>query len=97
MPDIDVSPCAGSRLVWNSQNVSPDSAGNFDTTWSPGQPNTVRIRGQVTPTAFNATVSCVSGSASGSISATGSGGTYRGTFQFGASQGSVTVTARDNP
>ena len=45
----------------------------------------------MTDTSFNATLSCVSGSGSGSMSATGGGGTYQGTFSFAAQRGSITV------
>jgi hypothetical protein len=45
----------------------------------------------VTDTAFNATLNCVSGNGSGSLAATGSGGTYQGTFNFNAQRGSITV------
>jgi len=91
-PMIDVSSCANRNLNWCCQNVNADANGNFNETWAPNEPNTLRISGQVTPTAVNATLSCISGSGNGSLSASGGGGTYRGTFQFGASRGAVTVT-----
>ncbi|HYU40680.1 MAG TPA: hypothetical protein VEQ84_00880 [Vicinamibacteria bacterium] len=91
LPGLDVSACASSPLSWTSQNVSADANGRFDTTWAPSQPNTLRVVGTVTDTAFNATLNCVSGNGSGSLAATGSGGTYQGTFNFNAQRGSITV------
>lgn len=91
LPGIDVSVCAGQQVSWTSQNVDPDPSGRFDTTWAPSQPNTLRVVGTVTDTAFNATLTCVSGNGSGSMAATGSGGTYQGTFNFNAQRGSITV------
>ena len=92
MPGIDVSVCVGRPLGWCCQNVNPDSSGRFDTVWSPMDPNTARITGTVTDTAFNATIACTSGAASGALSATGSGGSYSGTFTFGSQRGAITVT-----
>ena len=91
-PGIDVSTCAGRPLTWCCQNVHADAGGNFDETWAPTEPNTARIAGHVTDTAFTATLSCTSGAGSGSLSASGTGGTYQGSFAFGASRGSITVT-----
>jgi len=91
LPGIDVSACAGRPTSWTSQNVDADSNGRFDTTWAPSQPNTLRVVGTVTDTAFNATLTCVSGNGSGTLAATGSGGTYQGTFSFNAQRGPITV------
>lgn len=93
-PGIDVSACAGRALTWSSQSVGADASGNFNETWAPNEPNTMRVAGQVTSTTFQATLTCVNGARSGSISASGSNGTYRGTFEFGASRGQVTITRR---
>jgi len=93
LPGLDVSPC-GSTARWTSQVVTADASGRFDTTWAPNEPNTMRVIGTATDTAFNATLSCVSGSGSGSMAATGSGGTYQGTFSFAAQRGSITVQRR---
>jgi hypothetical protein len=90
LPGLDVSPC-GTAAFWTSQNVGADANGRFDITWAPTQPNTLRVVGTVTATAFNATLTCVSGNGSGSLSATGSGGTYQGTFNFNTQRGSITV------
>jgi hypothetical protein len=90
LPGLDMTPC-GNSAHWTSQNVNADANGRFDTTWAPSQPNTLRVVGMVTDTAFNATLSCVSGNGSGSLAATGSGGTYQGTFNFNAQQGPITV------
>jgi len=88
---IDVSVCAGRQLIWSSHNVSADGSGNFNETWSVNEPNTVRVAGQVTPTTFQATLNCTNGARSGSISATGSGNSYSGSFSFGPSTGPVSV------
>jgi hypothetical protein len=92
-PGMDVSVCVGSNLTWSGQSVVVrGGTGAFDVTWAPTQPNTLRATGTVTATAFNANIACVSGAASGTLSATGSGGTYTGTFALGASRGPLTVT-----
>jgi hypothetical protein len=90
LPGLDVSAC-GRMASWTSQVVPADPSGRFDTTWAPNEPNTLRIAGTVTDTAFNATLNCVSGNGSGSMAATGGGGTYQGTFNFNAQRGSITV------
>ena len=88
---IDVSVCAGRQLLWSSHNVSADANGNFNETWSVNEPNTMRVAGQVTSTSFQATLTCTNGARSGSLTATGSGGSYSGTFSFGSSTGPVSV------
>jgi hypothetical protein len=90
LPGLDVSAC-GRSATWTSQVVSPDRSGRFDTTWSPNEPNTLRVAGTVTDTSFDATLTCVAGNGSGSMAATGGGGTYQGTFNFNAQRGSITV------
>ena len=90
-PGIDVSTCAGQPLTWCCQNVHADTAGNFDETWAPSQPNTARITGHATDTTFTATLTCTNSATNGSLSATGGGGTYQGSFSFGASRGNITV------
>ena len=90
LPGIDLTSC-GRAVTWTSQNVTPDRSGHFDTTWSPNEPNTLRVVGTVTDTTFDASLSCVTGNGSGSMAATGSGGTYQGTFSFNAQRGSITV------
>ncbi len=91
-PGVDVSVCAGRQLTWSSHNVSPDANGNFNQTWSVNEPNTMRVTGQVTATTFQATLTCVNGARSGSLSATGSNNSYNGTFAFGPSTGQVAIT-----
>ena len=92
-PGIDVSVCAGRSLTWGSQALSGvDAGGNFNMTWAPNEPNTLRISGQLSATSFQATLACVSGAQSGSISATGSNNSYSGTFAFGNSRGQVSIT-----
>jgi len=92
-PGLDVSVCVGHPLGWSSQVVVvPGGVGMFDTTWSPSEPNVLRVSGSVTDTAFNANISCTSGAASGTLTATGSGGTYQGSFALGSQRGPITVT-----
>ena len=93
-PGIDVSPCAGRNLTWSSQTVSPRADNTFDETWAPNEPNTMRVTGSVTATAFQATLTCVSGGPSGSISATGSANAYSGSFDFRGSRGTVRIERR---
>jgi hypothetical protein len=54
----------------------------------------MRITGRVTATTFEATMTCVSGGPSGSITATGSTDLYRGSFDFRGSRGSARVQRR---
>lgn len=92
-PGIDVSACAGRPLSYCCQNVHAAADGTFNETWSPSEPNTIRIQGRVTSSRFDATLSCASGSGpTGSIGAAGNGTTFSGTFSFGSSQGTVTIT-----
>jgi hypothetical protein len=93
-PGIDVSPCAGRMVTWCCQVLDADASGNFDFTWAPSEPNTLRVTGRVTDTAVTATLSCTNGAASGSLTATGSGGTYQGSFSLGTSHGNVTVSRK---
>ena len=91
-PGLDVSACAGRSLNWVSQAVAPNTSGVFDQTWAPNEPNTLRVAGSVNETSFNATLTCISGPGSGTIQATGSGGSYQGTFSFGGRGGNVSIT-----
>ena len=92
-PGIDVSVCAGRSLTWGSQAISGlDASGNFNLTWAPNEPNTLRISGQLTATSFQATLACVSGAQTGSISASGSNYSLTGSFAFGNSRGQVSIT-----
>jgi hypothetical protein len=93
-PGIDVSVCAGQHMTWCCQVLTADADGSFNETWAPSQPNTARITGRVTETTFTATFTCASGNPSGSLAATGSGGTYQGSFEFAGSRGPLTVTRR---
>jgi hypothetical protein len=95
-PGINVSACAGRQLSWCCQEINEtQSDGSFNQTWSPMDPNTLRVAGRADTTRFDATLTCVSGAGpTGSINATGSGTTYTGTFSFGTSQGPVTITRR---
>ena len=92
-PGFDVSVCAGHPLQWSSQNVGVrGGTGPFDTTWSPSEPNVLHVSGTVTDTTFNANINCTSGAATGTLSATGAGGTYQGSATLGSQRGPITVT-----
>lgn len=91
-PGIDVSVCSTRQLTWGGQTVSVDANGNFNETWAPNEPNTARISGQATATTFQATIACTNGARTGSMTATGSNGSYSGTFAFGPSTGQLTIT-----
>lgn len=92
-PGIDVSVCAGRSLTWGSQAIAGlDASGNFNLTWAPNEPNTLRISGQLAATSFQATLACLSGAQTGSISASGSNYSLTGSFAFGNSRGQVSIT-----
>jgi hypothetical protein len=93
LPGMDLSVCAGRPLSWTDQAIDvAGGTGSFDTTWSPSEPNVLHVSGSVTDTVFTAQINCVSGAATGTLSATGSGGTYQGTFSLGGKGGPMTVT-----
>lgn len=90
-PGIDVTVCGtGASITFNRQGFAATSTGAFDTVWSSLTP-VLRAVGQVTPTSVQATLSCTNGVRSGTMSATGSGGAYNGTFSFGTSTGQVSI------
>jgi len=91
-PGIDMSVCVGRPLTWSSQALSVEANGTFNDTWAPNEPNTARVAGNLTATAFQAMITCTNGARSGTISASGSNNTYSGTFAFGSSTGQVSVT-----
>src|SRR5207245_2876821 len=66
-PMIDVTVCSsGSNPInWCCQNVAADYNGNFHDVWAPGEPNTMRVDGTVTPSSFAAALTCYSGSPAG--------------------------------
>lgn len=92
-PGLDVTPCSpdGKSITFNSQGIELDSAGNFNNVWSPSTP-VVRASGQLTATSVRAILACTNGAGpTGSVSATGSNGSYTGTFEFGSSRGQVSI------
>lgn len=92
-PGIGMSACLDG-LQWSSQNVSADDQGHFDETWAPNEPNTARIEGDVTATAFTATLSCFpSGTPSGTLAAAPVGVDYEGTYSFDGQDGAISVSA----
>jgi len=76
-------------LGFSVQGFDADVNGAFHVVWSPSTP-VVQVDGTLSPTGLNATLRCVSTSATGSLSATPSGGDYLGT----ATLSGVTVTLR---
>src|SRR5205814_1718193 len=92
---IDVSACAnGVATSFNGlAGITPDSSGNFNELQSQLTP-ILRVTGQVTSTTFQASLTCVNGAQSGSLSATGANNSYSGTFVFGSQQGQITVAKR---
>ncbi len=90
---IDVSACAGFSLQWVSQGLQVDHAtGNFNTTWSPTEPNVLNCSGHLDATTLTATLKCPSGTGPvGTITATGSNNVYTGTYTLGAATGPVNI------
>ena len=72
--------------------------GNFDSTLgSNTQPSPIRVAGFISPTSFNATISCASsGSNATAISVTGSDYNFSGSFTFGARTSTWTVQSRSD-
>lgn len=96
-PGLNATPCSpdGKEITYNVQGLEPDGAGNFNNIWSPSTP-VLRASGQLTSTTVRATLTCTSGAGpTGSLNATGSNGSYTGTFEFGSSRGQVSI-ARSN-
>ncbi|MEI6233772.1 MAG: hypothetical protein WCT04_12010 [Planctomycetota bacterium] len=95
-PDIVVTACNGNVATqWNSQGIEADHAtGNFDFNLSPSEPNVLNLKGNVNATTFNAALKCATGTGgpTGTITATGSGNSYTGTYVLGSSTGNVTIT-----
>lgn len=91
---IGLVECGGTNGTFFSfQSVTPGANGSFDEIW--GNPQLIRATGQMTATSFQATMTCLNGARSGTITATGSmAGGYNGTFEFGNSNGTVAVTRR---
>ncbi len=90
---IDVSACAGFSLQWSSQGLQVDHAtGDFNTTWSPTEPNVLNCSGHLDATTLTATLKCPSGTGPvGTINATGSNNVYTGTYTLGAATGPVNI------
>jgi hypothetical protein len=91
-PGIDVSVCAGRNLTWSSQAFGRQPDGSIDTVWSPNEPNTARLQGNMTATSFDASLICVNGAGFTPLRASGSNDTYQGNYSFNGSSGPFTVT-----
>lgn len=90
---LDLTPCGANSGITGLAGIQPAASGAFSEVHTQGTP-VVRVTGQVTPTAFQASLACVNGALSGSLSATGANDNYSGAFVFGASSGSLTVRKR---
>ena len=91
-PGIDVSICAGRPMQWCCQPVNVQKDGSFDDTWNKRDGDILRVTGNLTPTTFTASLRCTNGAASGTLNATGSGGSYSGSFEFAGQRGPATIT-----
>lgn len=97
-PGLDVVPCGATppNTQASGWSLNVSAAGEFDDLWNPGvvgtAPAILRIKGAITPTSVQGVLSCTNGALTGSMSATGSSGTFTGTFDFGASHGQIRVT-----
>ncbi len=74
-----------------SQVLVLRSFGQFEEIWSPQTP-VMRVRGVMTSTQFSATLACLNGAASGTLTATWNGERYVGTGTLGGSSSSMRVT-----
>lgn len=97
-PMIDASSCAGTSVMWSSQNVLVDGRGHFASVWAPDQPETAIVIGTLAEDAFDASFACVGKPevAAGALSATPVGQHYEGTFSFGEQRGRIIVTQADD-
>jgi hypothetical protein len=98
-PQIDLSVCAvpGAPAISGGNFSIPSGVkapqGNFDTVLAanPGL-SPLRVAGSISPTSFNATLSCASGAPNATtISATGSDYNFSGSFTFSGRGGTWTV------
>jgi hypothetical protein len=88
-PGLNTSACGSpGPLGFNSQVMDIDAAGNFHGTW--GNPVLVQVDSMMTATSLTGNLRCLATAATGTISATPSGGDYLGT----ATLGGVTVSVR---
>lgn len=96
-PMIPVSVCGTNAVAFSSQVVQIDGAGAFHAVWSLGSPNTLRADGAMTlPTGTTgatlaADLACVSGAATGALSAAWTGTHYDGAYAFNGSAGAIAV------
>jgi hypothetical protein len=92
-PGLNVSACGLiiPGLGFSAQGMNVDASGAFHEVWSPTTP-VVQIDGTLTPAGLNATLRCVSTPATGTISATPSGGDYLGTATLSGTTVSIRVT-----
>lgn len=101
-PFIDITVCgvgqmSGGNFSIPSRVNAPQ--GNFDSRLgSNTEPSPIRVAGFISPTSFNATVSCAAGEPNTiTLSATGSDYNFSGPFTFGGRSGTWTVRSASPP
>ena len=99
-PRIPVGNCGTTASSFGSQNVSINSQGVFQESWSPGTPNTLLASGSMTmptgtlvpvPASFSASLACGNNAATGMMAAVWTGERYDGTYSFNGVDGAITV------
>ena len=90
---LNLIPCGANAGISGLAGITPNSSGAFSELHTQGTP-VLRVTGQMTPTTFTASLACVNGAQTGSLSATGGPNSYTGSFTFGSSSGGLTVTKR---
>ena len=95
-PPIALSAC-GSSTTWSSQAIDPDAAGKFGEIWAPQDPNLLNVVGELTNSAFTATLQCVGKpNTNGSMSGTWNTNHYAGTFAFEGGSGGVMLIPKES-
>ena len=90
---LDISACGATGKLTGLADIQPNASGAFNEVHTQTTP-VLRLTGQITATSFQATLACVNGSQSGSMSATGSNNAYSGTYVFSGQTGGFTVSRR---
>jgi hypothetical protein len=87
-PNLNVSSCASTGSAsFCAQVVNVDSTGAFHSNWQ----GLLQVDGTLLPSSVSATLRCVSGASTGTMSATSSGSSYTGTATFGGSTVNVQI------
>jgi hypothetical protein len=102
-PGLNVSACSPEAPGgMSSQNLNVNASGAFRDTWgsslgSAGEVRILEASGTLTATGISGTLRCFASAATGTISATPSGGDYLGTVTLGAATVSIRVIRRQGP